>query len=187
MTASNFAFTSIDASGQSRGFSTIELMVAVAIIAIITSVALPGFAQFVANTQIRSTTESIRNGIQLARAEAVKRNARVQFTLENDTSWSIGCVTPVPINNVCPAVIQSKPAKEGAVGGVSLVIAESKTVAFTSLGTVTTDPGQLSQVDVDSKTLNEADSRNLRIVLGTGGSLKMCDPNIKATTDARKC
>ena len=185
MTAGNIAFKTKATFFKHRGFSAIELMVAVAIIAIVTSAALPGFAQFVGNTQIRSATESIRNGIQLARAEAVKRNAGVQFTLENDTSWTIGCVTPVV--NVCPAVIQSKPAKEGTAGNVKLVLAGNKTVAFTNLGTVTTTAGQLSQVDVDSKTLNETDSRNLRIVLGTGGSLKMCDPNITATTDARKC
>lgn len=170
---------------KNTGFTMIEMMVAVAIIAILVSAALPGFTQFVANTQIRTTTESIRNGLQLARAEAVKRNALTQFTLANDTSWTLGCVTPVAVT--CPAVIQSKPAKEGSANSVQLVLAGANTIAFTSLGTVTPAAGQLTQVDVDSNKINAADSRNLRIMIGVGGNIRMCDPNISTTTDPRKC
>lgn len=171
--------------GQQRGFTMIEMMVAVAILAVTVSAAVPGFTQFVANTQIRSATESVRNGIQLARAEAVKRNAQVRFTLQTDTSWVIGCTTPVV--DVCPAVIQSKTANESAAKSIALTMVGSKEITFTNLGTVTPAAGQLSVINVDHKTLSAADTRDLRVMVGAGGSVRMCDPNISVATDARKC
>lgn len=167
------------------GFSMIEMMIAVAILAIVTAVALPSYTKFIANTQIRSTAESIKNGLQLARAEAVKRNAQVTFTLADDTSWELGC-TIVDDDN-CPAVIQSKAANEGSAGNINVELQDSDNIVFTSLGTVAPIVGQLSQIDIDHETLASDDTRNLRVMIGAGGNIRMCDPNILATDDTRKC
>ena len=67
------------ANNQQSGFSIIELMVAIVILVITLSIAVPSFSQFILNTQIRSAAESIRNGLQLARAEAIKRNEVVSL------------------------------------------------------------------------------------------------------------
>ena len=181
----NFFAKTARSARQQSGFSMIEMMAAVAILAIAVSAAVPGFTQFVANTQIRSTTESIRNGLQLARSEAVKRNAQVKFTILNDTSWVVGCTTPVV--DVCPAVIQSKTANESAANSIALTFTGTKEIAFTNLGTVTPAAGQLSVVNVDHKTLSASETRDLRLLVGTGGGVRMCDPNVSATTDTRKC
>jgi type IV fimbrial biogenesis protein FimT len=166
-----------------KGFSLIEMMVAIAIIGIALSIAVPSFTDFIGNTRIRTVAESLRNGLQLARAEAVKRNAIVIFTLNDDTSWNVGCAV---VTATCPATIQAKSAKEGSSDAITLTLTGNNIVRFTSLGTM--DPsvvGQLTQVDIDNSELSS--SKDLRITIGAGGSVRMCDPNISATTDARYC
>lgn len=171
-------------SKQQSGFSFIELMVVVVVLAIVASIAIPSFRNFIANAQIRTTTESIRNGLQIARAEAVKRNAVVRFTLNSDKSWLVGCPT-VAAN--CPATIQSKPSKEGSATTITLTLTGANNISFTSLGTVTATAGQLSQVVVDSSAIPAANTADLRITIGVGGNVRVCDPNIVATSDSRHC
>jgi type IV fimbrial biogenesis protein FimT len=167
------------------GVTAIELLVGVAILAIASSIAVPSYTQFIANSQIRSTTESIRNGLQVARAEAVKRNAIVAFTLNGaDNSWVVGCPT---VNANCPATIQTKTAKEGGSATVTVAITGANTISFTNLGNVTNTAGQLSVVNVDNSSIPAVNSKDLRVRVGAGGNVRVCDPNVSTTTDSRYC
>jgi type IV fimbrial biogenesis protein FimT len=179
----------------SRGFTLIELMITVALLGVLAVLGMPSYQEWMQNTRIRTTAESIQNGLQLARAEAVKRNARVVFTLAIDSSWTVGCVTPVADNDGdgvadCPAAIQSRSAAEGSSSDIALVLTPDgvNTVTFNSLGQVAPIPAAASftQVDIDSNALVAEMSRNLRVTLGVGGNTRMCDPNL-AATDTRAC
>lgn len=163
------------------GVTAVELLIGVAILAIVSAVAVPSYTEFIANSQIRTTTESIRNGLQVARAEAIKRNASVNFTLNSsDTSWVVGCTTTTAN---CPANIQSKTAKDGGSGTVTVAITGANPVTFTSLGST----AALSRVDIDNSSIPAAKSKDLRVMVGAGGNVRVCDPNISTTTDTRFC
>lgn len=73
-----------------RGFSLIELLITVAIAGILLAIGASGFRIWIANMRIRTVAESIQNGLQLARGEAVRRNALIRFQLM--TSVDNGCV-----------------------------------------------------------------------------------------------
>ena len=179
---------------RESGFTLIELMVTISILAIVLSAAFPSYRTFVANAQIRSTAESIRNGLQLARAEAIKRNAKVKFTIAsaiNDSSWSVGCVTVVADLDGdgvadCPAVIQSKTASEGSANTIRIIKTGSNTLNFTNLGTTDSTAGQLSRFDIDNTSIPVAISADLSVSIQTGGNARVCDPNV-ATTDPKYC
>ena len=78
-----------------RGFTLIELMVAVAIFGLLLTLGSRSFTAWIQNQQIRTGAESVLNGMQLARGEAVKRNASAMFVLcdlaagKTGSSWDV--------------------------------------------------------------------------------------------------
>ena len=70
----------------------IELMVGIAIVAVLFAMASPSFGVWIKNSQIRTSAEAIQNGLMLARSEAVRRNTTVRFqltsTLDNNCALS---------------------------------------------------------------------------------------------------
>ncbi len=83
---------------RARGFTLIELMVGLAILAILAMLVAPTLAGFIGNTRIRSTADSIAHGIRQASVEAIKRNGCVEFRLDPATGWELrsldDCVAP---------------------------------------------------------------------------------------------
>lgn len=169
------------------GFSMIEVMAAITIVAVLLAVAMPSFQAMMSGIQVKTAAEALNNGLQLAKGEAVRRNANVTFTLGVGTAWTVGCATPVLDNNAdgvdeCPAVVQTR-ANEIGSGRVTLAVvpAGATTVTFSGLGrALTTNP--ITRLDVSATGSN----RSLRILV-SGGSVRMCDPNIVSSENARKC
>ena len=72
-----------------RGFTLVELMIALAILGTLIMLALPSMVTWIQNTQIRTAAEGMYAGLTLARSEALRRNTTVRFQLV-DTLTS-GC------------------------------------------------------------------------------------------------
>lgn len=154
---------------------------------------MPSFSQWIQNTHIRSATESLLNGIQRARAEAVTRNVTVTFTVSGDDFWTV-------TDTALDQVIESRPLSE-IPASVTITVSPAPippataptTLTFNNLGIrdANTDPSEpiaAMAIDVDSSALAEDDSRNLRIIIGAGGIARMCDPNPAIEeTDPRYC
>ena len=169
-----------------RGFTLIELMIGLTMVAIMMTLALPQYGTYVQNTKIRNAAESVLNGLQFARSEAVMRNTNVQFVLGTGSGWTVSVVSPVE-------TLQSRMSEQGSVGvTVNPSPANATTVTFNSLGRVTANAGgsnSLTQVafDVPPEALSPALSRDLNVTISPGGRVRMCDPNVTEATDARTC
>src|SRR4029434_8471795 len=90
--ASTASACSVSRSRHCNGFTLIETMTSVAIIAVLTASAMPTYSSFLANSEIRSATDSIAYGLRVARKEAIKRNAVVSFTIAAEggsPSWAV--------------------------------------------------------------------------------------------------
>ena len=73
-----------------RGFTLIELMVVVALAAIVASIAAPSFREMTVATRTRSAASALHESLWLARSEAIKRNKPVTFTLTTlQDGWTI--------------------------------------------------------------------------------------------------
>lgn len=184
-------------STSDNGFTLIEVLVTITIVAILATLAVPSFRAFIMNIQIRTATEALNNGLQLARGEAVRRNANVTFTMGAGSSWTVACETPVPDSNAdgmeeCPAVIQSRSSEEGStLATVAATPADATMATFNGLGRLTANDdasASISRLDVDmpEATLAADQSKELRILIN-GGSIRMCNPNITTAGDARAC
>jgi type IV fimbrial biogenesis protein FimT len=157
------------------GFTLIELLVAIAILAIVISLGAPSFSQLIADYRLRSATEGMMNGIQLARTEAINRNTNVSFTLSAGGGWSIAVVSP-------SATIQTRPAGES--GSVSYTTNGSYTsLTFTPTGMVSAPSTSLSQITVAAT----GTSKTYQVNIYGGGAARMCQPSITTANDPRKC
>lgn len=175
------------------GFNMLELAVVMGVIAIVSTVAFPSFMSMIGNAQIRGVGESMRNGLQLARAEAVTRNQQVRFKLNADNSWEVGCVNVIGdtdgdgVEN-CPAMITQKAAKEGSSSKIVVTRVGSDNVIFNSFGTQASVAGQLSEINIDNTSMSSSDVKKIRVFLPAGGgNVRMCEPAITEPTDPRKC
>jgi type IV fimbrial biogenesis protein FimT len=62
---------------HSRGFTLIELLIVVALSAILMTLAVPGFSQFLAKRSVQSAASALASDYRFARSEAIKRSAYV--------------------------------------------------------------------------------------------------------------
>jgi type IV fimbrial biogenesis protein FimT len=168
---------------RTAGFTLIELMIALVVMGILFAVGLPSVTQWLQNSKIRATAEGGLNGLQLARSEAVSRNTTVQLVFDAAGGW---VATAVASGDV----IQSRPSGETSAGVVvTFSPAGATTITFNGFGrTVINNDGSpsLTSIDFDSNALPAADSRELRLVIGSGGIVRMCDPQL-AAGDPRAC
>lgn len=166
------------------GFSLVELMVVVAVIGILLATGLPSFNTWIQNSKIRAAAEAVLSGLQSARSEAIRRNARVAFTLlpaaDGTLLWRVGCVT---VTATCPALIHSRPLTEGSLvapGGalvVSFDVGADTQVVFDSFGRAN-NLLALAAWNVSSST----GDRPQRVIVDVGGSSRVCAPHLPAST-----
>jgi type IV fimbrial biogenesis protein FimT len=68
------------------GFTLVELMVTLAVAAIVLTIAVPGFQNLVRNNRIATQTNELVGSLQLARSEAVKRSTNVTICTSTNGS-----------------------------------------------------------------------------------------------------
>lgn len=169
------------------GVSLIEVLVSMVIFSILLAAAMPSFSQFIQNRKVRSGTDAILQGLNLAKAEAVRRNTSVQVAISADTGWVVGCVTAVEADNNgdglpdCTANIQTRPGGEGSAGVQSTAV----TLAFNAYGKVPALTAN-STINVDNPTAGTCEAsggslRCLRVVVSPAGQIRTCDPQLTTT------
>ena len=78
-------------SGQGqRGFTLIELLVTISIVAILAALAVPAFDSVALSSKLNSLSSSFMASAQLARSEAIKRNAQVTLCASSNGTGCTG-------------------------------------------------------------------------------------------------
>ncbi|MBB6188805.1 prepilin-type N-terminal cleavage/methylation domain-containing protein [Rhodanobacter sp. MP7CTX1] len=196
-----------------RGFSLIELMTTLTVLAILILIGIPSYEQWMLNTRIRTATESIQNGLRLARSEASQRATFVRFqsTSATDATWTV-CQLPATAASAAAVTsctgqttIQQVLADNtnGVQIGATTVVADIAAgtgiygtpitggvpagITYTALGRPS-DYGNTSIVRIDISAA-QAGSRRLVTTISAGGMVNMCDPAIpfNATSSTQGC
>lgn len=79
-----------------RGFSLIELMVALTIFGFALMMAVPSFSAWLHNVRLRSRAEALMQSIEVARTEAARRNTLVELQLTTSLDGSCAASTAGP-------------------------------------------------------------------------------------------
>jgi type IV fimbrial biogenesis protein FimT len=197
-----------------KGFTLIELMIALAIFAFLAMLAVPMYGEMLANTEVRTAAESVLSGVRLAQTEAVRRSVPVRFELVNPTGWRVvfhadetlkvscaegedGCTADTHIKAECAAdsecIIRESEYVAGAKRAEVSSIDGGTAVTFSSLGMPqpknndTSDA--LERVLITTSAISEP--RKMHVVIGGlsgpgSGGTKLCDIAVP-TTDPMGC
>jgi len=189
-----------------QGVTLIELMIGLTVLGILIMIGLPAMGHWLQNTQIRTHAETTFSGLQLARAEALKRNAAVRFQFVE--SLTAGCVLtplgkswvvslgdptgvcnqdPTPDDTATAMIIQKK---DGMEGSPNTVLQSNASIAvFNGLGRLTTGTLTINITNPAGGACGDqpGQMRCMRVVVSSGGQVRMCDPQVTDATDPRLC
>ena len=190
------------------GFSLIELMVGLVIMALLLGLGLPSLSSYLANNKIRATASNFSADLQFARAEAIRRNGNVGLVLTSDAptaanansatpsaagpNWMVRLLTPG-----APATYSLLQGKSAAEGSTQVVVAGGVShLNFTGLvssdlaATVSFDfsnPSGGACVLPVAPAVVGGPMRCLRVQVTVGGQVRVCDPAVVTVGDARTC
>ncbi|MFY9314460.1 MAG: GspH/FimT family pseudopilin [Burkholderiales bacterium] len=163
------------------GFTLPEIMITVAVLGILTTLAVPNFRQLLRNYEVRGAAEAVASGLQRARGEAVSRNASVQFVLGSGTSWTVSVVGG--------ATIDSRSSSDSPNATMTAVASDLATAAttltFNNIGLVVANADTSQPLRRVTFTASGA-SETLRVEVGAGGGARVCDPSLPSS-NARAC
>lgn len=172
----------MDVKMRWRGFSLIELMIAVSILVLLILIAGPNLATFMANSQIRNATDAMLNGVQQAQAAAVRSNTVARLVVDT-TAVTGGWQVLQMIDGVESATpVQMYTYQDGAPKTtVAPLPADARQITFDGFGRIVPNADASATLTCIKVTNSNVTSpRKLNVAIsntGTGVGTKLCDPD----------
>ena len=147
---------------KSRGVTLIELMVTIAVLAILASMAIPGFTNMMERQRLINATEAVYSDLQNARSEAVKRSLQIVASIEE------GCLT-VADKLVSPTVVLLNTCM--TVFPAISISTNRSPIYFDRVRGITNPSGGGGTITLTSSTSLEA-----RVIISGFGRVRVCSP-----------
>lgn len=196
-----FVMTGRRSPARPNGFTLVEMIVVVAIMALLAALATPSMLGWVRNNKIRTVSDSLQNALRQAQTEATRRNRQVVFSLTdnspttntyttkvNGSNWAISTVVPADSDTTAALVeggILLNVGSNVAITGPKTASNTATALCFSSIGRLVKNdtPGPTSakcsaeavQYDIAMSDTKTGD-RPLRVTVSVGGQVRMCDP-----------
>ena len=167
---------------KDNGFTLIEMLVAVAILGILTAIAVPNMSSYMDSRRVVSAAEAIYSQITYARSEAIARSQNVVVNITPGASnvWAVGvstnaaCDPSHDLADASPCVL--------SVSGINVlkrVLGTEHTDATIASGTntITFDPVRGTATGNGTITITHSSGNELRVIVSLLGRAKICRPN----------
>jgi type IV fimbrial biogenesis protein FimT len=189
---------------RSAAFTLIELMIVIAIVAIVASLAGPRFSEYIVMQRLRSVQAQLVTDLGYARSEAVSRGTFVQVRVQadaNQTCYIIYSRSDAGTNNTCDCTAAVGSRCSGGPVEIKTVSLPANNQVMVAVPTGQTDPltisprtGGTNMVSV-TEALNVTDftvetqidaQRRFRTSMSPQGRLLVCSPTV-ATVGGVAC
>jgi prepilin-type N-terminal cleavage/methylation domain-containing protein len=153
-----------------RGLTLMELMVTVAILAILVALAVPSFNSFLAKGRLSGAAEALAQDLQLARSESSRLNDAVTISFSSGAAWCYGSVVSATACNCTQTSCNLRRVDNSAFAGVTMTA-----VSFGSTAaTFTAFMPRQGLADDGTVEFTHASAGTLRVSLGTAGQVRIC-------------
>ncbi|CAG0934709.1 hypothetical protein RHDC3_03019 [Rhodocyclaceae bacterium] len=185
------------------GLTLVELMVVMSLLTLLMLMGAPSFSEWIQNSRLRASSESILSGLQFAKSEAVSRNARVRFqltsTLDNacalsasSSNWVVnmdpnanpnevvGLCGVAPTDTAAPWILQKSDGVD-APAGMVVDSGGVTSVVFNGLGQAIAAPPGPVTINITNPAIGDCAADGgavtcLAIVISPAGQVRMCNP-----------
>jgi len=170
------------------GFTLIELIVTIALVAILMAVAVPSMVTFQRNSELTSFSNTMLASINAARGEAMKRGRSAMMTPADGTNWSSGWIVFVDMDGGetysattdLTLLKREAPPSYLTLSGNGTLVAVPPYIMFDSSGYSKTKSGGFGastfEVKRNDVSGTELLSQTRRIKIASTGRVRVCTP-----------
>jgi len=163
---------------RAHGFTLVEMMVVVALVAILGAIAVPSSRNLLLNQRLASSASDFVAGLSLARTEAMKRSQKVRLLARNQ-DWANGWEVATTVDEGAQALRTFEGLRAGVEVDSGTGDGFGKTVTF--------DANGFARGSAGCVTFRAETGRRSSVVLSMSGRPKICDPDKKGDCGSGKC
>ena len=177
------------------GFTLIELMVTIALVAILMAVAVPSFTTYQRNSELTSFSNTLLASINAARGEAMKRGRYAMVVPADGTNWSSGWVVFVDIDrsqdyaapNDVTVLVSPPPPSYLSISGSGTAILAAPYIMYDASGYSKTKSGGFGAITFEIKRSDVSGTEQLnqtrRVKIASTGRARVCTPKTASDTE----
>lgn len=161
---------------HSPGFTLVELMVTVAVLAILLSIAVPAFQSTLDKRRLVGAAEQLYTDLQYARSEAIRQNKNVTVYFTGTSTWCYGMDDDTSSACTC-----STEPGNCTVGNVQKVVpgTDFRNVTLSEnpflTGNVAFDPRRGTAKD-GSASVASVGIGTVKVIVSSSGRVRICSP-----------
>lgn len=170
---------------RTRGFTLVELMVVVAIVAVLATVAVPGFRDLLLNQRLAAAAHGFNSALSLARMEAIQRSQSVRVLALSGSDWGSGWSVLAGTEPPLEAVRSFEKLPQGVSVDKALGDGFVQGLRYDSNGF--SRRATSGAFGAGCLTLKAETGRRASIVVSGSGRARVCDPDRRGDCGAGAC
>jgi type IV fimbrial biogenesis protein FimT len=166
-----------------QGFTLVELMVVVTLVAVLSAIAVPSFRELLLNQRLAASTSEFVAALSTARAEALKRSQTATLTPKKANDWNSGWEVRSTVEGVATTLRAFDALPGGVTVDPGLGNALDGKLSYDANGfSRKGDAYQMGCIAFRAET-----GRRSAVVVSASGRPKVCDPDKKGDCGTGKC